>query len=94
MEAKEESRITGAEAINRCIRIVTELNNSLRPEAAPELCDRLSNLYAFFIAELSAAMTSHDSKRVGNLIPLFENLKEGWKEAEGIVNQSSTIAVA
>ncbi|MFZ5806357.1 MAG: flagellar export chaperone FliS [Verrucomicrobiota bacterium] len=87
------TRREAAEAVDRCIRIVTELNNALHHDHAPELCERLSNLYAFFIAELSRSLIDHDPKIIGDLIPLFDDLKQTWKEAEVLANQATPIPV-
>lgn len=84
-----ETRKEAADSINRCIRIVTELNNSLHHQQSPELCDQLSNLYSFFIAELSRTLVDHDPNIIEGLLPLFEELKDTWREAEILSNQNA-----
>ena len=75
-----------ADAVDRCIRIITELNNSLNHSQAQELSERLSNLYAFFIEELSRALNEHSDKIILDILPLMKELLDGWKQAEQIVS--------
>lgn len=59
--------------------IIMELINSMRPEANPELCARLSGLYTFMYTELVSASLEKDAARVGKVIGLLEYERETWQ---------------
>ncbi len=80
-DAMKEGR-PAADEVNRCIRILTELNSCLRRDAAPELCDRLSRLYEFYTMELSKAMHQNEPKIVEALLPMIGDLRDAWREAD------------
>ncbi|MDE1170485.1 MAG: flagellar export chaperone FliS [Verrucomicrobium sp.] len=73
---------TGAEPISRAIRILTELSRCLRPDASPELCRNLANLYQFYTVELSKAMHEQKPERIDKIIPLIQELRDAWQVAE------------
>ncbi len=76
-----------AEPVARCFRILTELNSCLRPEVAPEFCQRLSRLYEFYTMELSRAMHQHTPEPINQILPLIEELREAWQKSEGQPDQ-------
>ncbi len=78
----EPSIPDAANAVRRSIDILTGLNSSLRYEAAPELCDRLSGLYAFFTEEMHLALQGREPERITKILPLMEELLTAWREAE------------
>ncbi len=73
---------SGADAISRAIRILTELAKCLRPEVSPDLCRHLSNLYQFYTVELSKAMHEQKPDRIDKIIPLIQQLRDAWQTAE------------
>ena len=64
--------------ISRCQEIIAELMNSLAPEHAPELCQKLSGLYAFMMTRLMNASTERDPAIVQEVITLLEYERQTW----------------
>ena len=64
--------------ISRCQEILAELMNSLDPKHAPDLCEKLSGLYAFMMTRLMAASTERDPAIVQEVITLLEFERETW----------------
>ena len=64
--------------ISRCQEILAELINSLDPKHAPELCEKLSGLYAFMMTRLMTASTKRDPAIVQEVITLLEFERETW----------------
>lgn len=58
--------------------IVLELINSMRPEVAPELCQKLSSLYTFIYTEMIEASLEKDVSRADEAIRLLEYERETW----------------
>ena len=71
-----------AHSIDRCIRIVTELNLSLKFEVAPQLCRQLSNLYEYYVVQYSKAMQLQKPEFLEALIPMITSLRDAWVDAE------------
>lgn len=84
-----ESNRLATESIDRCIKILTELNSALSHDQAPELCSNLSNLYSFFSSEFSKALSQKDPKIIEDICPLIENLRDGWKQVDESIQKSS-----
>ncbi len=74
--------VRAATAIDHCIRILTELNTSLRFDVDPELCGTLSNLYAFFTQELSRALHENTPEPISRMIHLVQELRATWCQVE------------
>lgn len=81
---------SSAHAIDRCIRIITELNLSLKFDVAPELCTQLSNLYEYYVVELSKSMQQNQPQIIDNLIPMITTLRDAWSEAEAQLAQKGS----
>ncbi|MBL8763685.1 MAG: flagellar export chaperone FliS [Phycisphaerae bacterium] len=64
---------------SRCREILFELISSMKPEHDPELCARLSGLYAFMISELVDASHSKDATKADKVIELLEYDRETWR---------------
>ena len=64
--------------ISRCQEILAELMNSLDPQHAPELCQKLSGLYAFMMTRLMTASTERNPAIVQEVITLLEFERETW----------------
>lgn len=77
-----ESQRLAAEKVDRSLKIITELNGALNFNHSPELCQRLSSLYTFFVDELSRSLREKDAAVIGNILPMIENLRNGWSDAE------------
>ncbi|GAB5495768.1 MAG: hypothetical protein Phyf2KO_08480 [Phycisphaerales bacterium] len=59
--------------------IITELMTSMRPEAAPELCEQVRSLYAFLFQELVRASMDSDLPRADKAIELLEYEQQTWR---------------
>jgi len=62
----------------RCQNIVMELINSLRPDQAPELCQRLSGLYTFMYTRLVTACVDRDIEVAREVLDLLRYERETW----------------
>ena len=58
--------------------IIMELINALRPEIAPELCERLQALYVFIYRQLTEASFEKDLAKLDETIKLVEYERETW----------------
>jgi flagellar protein FliS len=81
-----------AQAISRCINIMTELSSCLRHSVDPVLCGTLSKLYLFFTREFSEAFDKHDPKRIRAILPLIRDLRNTWFEADRRAGQLQAVA--
>jgi flagellar protein FliS len=76
LEAKDfEASYNG---FSRCQQIVLELQNTLRPEEAPELCSRLSGLYTFMYLQLVKACSERDASVAVAVLDLLRYERETW----------------
>jgi flagellar secretion chaperone FliS len=82
----------GAQAITRCIDILTELNTCLKHGVDPVLCGTLSDLYLFFTREFSEAFDKRQPKKIRVILPLLRELRNTWFEADRRANQFQVLA--
>ena len=68
-------------ALSHATQIIMELKGALDPAVAPELCDTLSGLYAFWIEHLSEANAKKDRGRIGQVREMLKELRDTWHEA-------------
>lgn len=59
--------------------IVSELMTSMRPEAAPELCEQVRALYAYIFQELVTVSLENDLPRADKVIQLLEFEQQTWR---------------
>lgn len=71
-----------AKAINKAWAVLAELNNSLRPEAAPEIAGRLRDLYCYMQRRLIAANFEQKDEPLAEVLGLMTTLSEGWTQVE------------
>jgi flagellar protein FliS len=64
--------------ITRCQNIIMELLNSLEPQHAPDLCEKLSGLYTFMYTELVRASTERDPAVADDVLGLLRYERETW----------------
>jgi len=64
--------------ISRCQNIIMELVNSLQPQHAPELCEKLSGLYTFMYTRLVKACTERDAKMAEEVLELLRYERSTW----------------
>ncbi len=60
--------------------IVVELERTLRPDAAPELCQQLAELYRFIALRLTQAAAKGDLKLAREAEKVFVPVVEGFRE--------------
>lgn len=65
--------------IHQCQAILLELTNSLRPEHAPKLCERLAALYTYMYRRLMDASTTRETEPAEEVVELLEYECESWK---------------
>ncbi|MEE2787580.1 MAG: flagellar export chaperone FliS [Myxococcota bacterium] len=61
--------------------ILSELMSSLDFSVAPELCERLEQLYLYMMERLTKANLELDTQPVDEVVELLKTLREGWNEA-------------
>lgn len=66
------------EAFTRAQNILTELQCTLRPEMAPDLCKNLASLYTFAYMRLVEANLEHDVKHVDEALEVLRYQRETW----------------
>lgn len=73
-----------AEAINRGLAILGELEAALDRERAPELCANLSRLYGFVRERLLSASASLNPKPIDEAKRVILTLRESFARASGV----------
>ena len=64
--------------LTRAQNIVLEIQNALRPEVAPELCEQMAALYGFIYRRLVEANVNKDVKAVDDALRILEYQRETW----------------
>ena len=82
-----------AQAVSRCINIMTELSASLKHSVDPSLCGTLSGLYLFFTREFSEALNRREPKKIRAILPMIRELRGAWFEADRQANRSKPLEV-
>jgi len=75
--------------ISRAEDIVMELREALRPEAEPELCAKLNDLYLHIYLQLVRASSEKNIDVLDQVIELLDYECETWRLAMGQVNGSA-----
>ncbi|MBI5764616.1 MAG: flagellar export chaperone FliS [Planctomycetes bacterium] len=70
---------TACEKLIRVQKIVTEMQNGLRPEINAELCEQLSRLYHFVYQRLLDANLHRDVKALDEALQILEHQRETWR---------------
>lgn len=73
--------------LGKALAIVTELMNTLNPEACREVAVDLQRLYMYVIGEFTKANIQNDPKALENAINILCNLRDTWTEAVAIVQR-------
>ena len=82
-----------ADRINRAMRIVQELSNALDASVAPELVERLTQLYEYVEHELLQASTYNDPSHLDHARRVLDRLVGAWEQlADTGAGQASTHA--
>lgn len=78
-ESVKEGRFEDAYgALSRSQRIVLEMQQGLRYEVAPELCDRMSAIYLYIYRRLIDGCVNKDVSAIDEAIRLLEFERETW----------------
>jgi len=64
--------------LTRAQNIVLEMQNALKPEVAPELCEQMSALYGFIYRRLVEANVNKDVKAVDDALRILDYQRETW----------------
>ncbi len=67
------------ENLTNAKNILVELMNTLRHDAAPELCARLESLYTYMFTTLVSASLEKDPSKIDEVIDLMEFERETWR---------------
>ena len=70
---------TKGECIGKALDIIIELNSVLDMKAGGEIAADLRRLYDFMISHITQAHIKNDSKMIGEVIALLEDINQGWK---------------
>ncbi len=73
-------------SINKCIRIISELQSSLNRKAGGEIASHLYGLYDYMTRTLFRANADQSGQALTEIEALLENLRSAWVE---LVNQHS-----
>ena len=76
--------------IGKVQAIVSELMSSLDFSVAPELCQRLEQLYLYMMERLTKANLELDVEAIDEVVALLKTLREGWSEALTSLPQDPT----
>lgn len=68
-------------AIDKACEIVCGLEGTLKPEAAPELCAHLQDVYRFITGRLAQAATTRDAAFVAEALRAFRPIAEAFATA-------------
>jgi flagellar protein FliS len=66
--------------IGKAQDIVTELSNSLNPDAAPDMAQDLRSLYSFIYRRLNEANIERSVTKIDECIGILNELKGAWEE--------------
>jgi len=95
-EAREHLRagriMERATAINKAWAVLMELKTSLRPEAAPEVAGRLSDLYCYMQRRLVTANFEQKDEPLAEVLGLMTTLSEAWAAPVETAPQPAGIA--
>lgn len=70
---------TCCEKLIRAQKIIAEMQNGLRPEANPSLCEQLSALYAFIFRRMVDANITHEVSALDEALQILEHQRETWR---------------
>ena len=70
---------TSCEKLLRAQRIIVELQNGLKPEVDPSLCDNMARLYGFVHNRLVDANVKRDPDAVEAALKILEHQRETWR---------------
>jgi flagellar protein FliS len=69
---------TKCTALNKAVRLIIQLSESLDMQRGREIAQNLRSLYDYMLNRLTVANISNDPKIVGEIIQLVQTIKAGW----------------
>ncbi|MFN8057686.1 MAG: flagellar export chaperone FliS [Vicinamibacterales bacterium] len=75
--------VTKARTLSRALAIVSELQNNLNFDAAPEVSQQLDDLYTYMTSRLVEANMKGDPAIIAEVVHLLETVREAWAEVAG-----------
>jgi flagellar protein FliS len=69
---------TKCTALNKAVRLIIQLSESLDMERGREIAQNLRSLYDYMLTRLTVANASNDPRIVGEIINLVQTIKTGW----------------
>jgi len=79
---KEKQFYEKAQNINKSLKIIEELQNSLNFEQGGEISENLNKLYVFFLKEISTAGMKNNQQSLNKVINLLSEMKQSWEKVE------------
>jgi flagellar protein FliS len=79
MRAGDRGR--AGERISRSHAILDELNATLKPEAAPELCERLRGIYLFCMGHLVRSNVEQDPNMIDEVVRILKPIRDAFQTA-------------
>lgn len=76
----EKDYSTKGTMLRKAHAIVSELQATLRPDEAPELCEQLYSLYDFVCVRINEANAANDPDALDAAIDVMEVLRSAWVE--------------
>jgi flagellin-specific chaperone FliS len=83
----------GSVLAEKAAAIVLGLQGTLKPEVAPELCERLSDLYTFVACRLGMAGTKFSAQHVQEAEQVFSPIAEAFVQAVSIAGTQANANV-
>jgi flagellar protein FliS len=78
---ERNDRPTFFTAMDKAAAIVVELQATLKPEVAPQLCQQLKDIYGFVVGRLAQASIQVDGKLVAEAERAFSPVAEAFVQA-------------
>ena len=83
------------ERLSRAQKVVLEMQNGLRPEVNPELCERMSSLYNFVYGKLISGSVNRDASEIDDALRILRIERETWvmviEKVAALRGQESTV---
>ena len=69
---------TSYERLSRAQAIIIEMENGLRPEVNPEICERMAAIYRFLYRKLVDASVKQDPSAIADALKVLHLERETW----------------
>lgn len=64
--------------LTRAQRIILEMQNGLRPDVAPDICNQMASLYTFIYRRLVDANVNKDVLALDEALQILNHMRETW----------------